>query len=75
MSKLLRGVALFDEHLDEVLEMLVFNWLGGDILHVAHEKLSERTVCQTVRFDSTCMPLPSNKQPIHSSFLRIQKGD
>ena len=25
MSKLLRGVALFDEHLDEVLEMLVFN--------------------------------------------------
>ena len=29
MSKLLRGVALFDEHLDEVLEMLVFNRLGG----------------------------------------------
>ena len=29
MSTLLRGVALFDEHLDEVLEMFVFNRLGG----------------------------------------------
>ena len=29
MSKLLRGVALFDEHPDGVLEMLLFNRLGG----------------------------------------------
>ena len=29
MSKLLRRVALFDEHLAEVLEMFVFNRLGG----------------------------------------------